>query len=258
MRKPFAVLFVSLLLVAPAIAAEATAPDSAPYITPADVDFTRLLPAPPAMDTAAGQRDIADVLRTRAEADETARARAIADADINIFRFADVLGPKFKTHTMPKLESFFAHVLRDTRSLTSATKIRFHRDRPFLADPNVHSPEEMIKGVCNDRPNEGSPPTAACPKGINYSYPSGHSTFGVMVALILAEMVPEKHDALLARGWEYGRSRVINGVHFPTDVEAGRIAATVMVAIMLKNAQFRADLAEARAELRKQLGLPPV
>jgi acid phosphatase (class A) len=208
------------------------------------------------MDTPAGQRDISEVLRTRAEADETARARAVADADVNIFRFADVLGPKFQKGAMPKLESFFAHVLRDTRTLTSATKIRFHRDRPFLADPNVHSPEDMIKGVCNDRPNEGSAPTTLCPKGINYSYPSGHSTFGVMTALILAEMVPEKHDALLARGWEYGRGRVINGVHFPTDVEAGRIAATVMVAIMLKNPKFRADLADAATELRARLGLP--
>lgn len=251
MRKLFVVPFVALLLAPPALA------DDAPYITAADVDFTHLLPAPPAMDTPAGQRDISEVLRTRAEADETARARAIADADVNIFRFADVLGPKFRKGAMPRVEALFAHVLRDTRSLTSATKVRFRRDRPFLADPNVHSPDAMIQGVCNDQPNMGSAPTELCPKGINYSYPSGHSTFGVLTALILAEMIPEMHDVLLARGWEYGRNRVINGVHFPTDVEAGRIAATVMVAIMLKNLKFRADLAEAAAELRARLGLTP-
>jgi acid phosphatase (class A) len=90
---------------------------------------------------------------------------------------------------------------------------------------------------------------------VSFSYPSGHATFGALTAILLAQMVPEKHDALMARGWDYGRARVVNGVHFPTDVEAGRIAATVMVALMMQNAHFRAELAEAKAELRSVLGL---
>ena len=60
---------------------------------------------------------------------------------------------------------------------------------------------------------------------------------------------------LFVRGWDYGQSRVIGGVHFPTDVESGRIEATAMVALMMQNADFKTDFAAARTELRKGLGL---
>ena len=76
-----------------------------------------------------------------------------------------------------------------------------------------------------------------------------------MTAILLANMVPEKRSELFARGWDYGQSRVVGGVHFPTDVESGRIEATAMVALMMQNADFRTDFAVAKAELRKALGL---
>jgi acid phosphatase (class A) len=76
-----------------------------------------------------------------------------------------------------------------------------------------------------------------------------------MTAILLANMVPEKRGELFARGWDYGQSRVIGGVHFPSDVESGRIEATAMVALMMQNPDFRNDFAAARAELRKGLGL---
>jgi acid phosphatase (class A) len=71
-------------------------------------------------------------------------------------------------------------------------------------------------------------------------------------------MVPEKRAQLFARGWELGNARIIGGVHFPTDVEAGRINGTLMAALMLQKPGFRADMAEARAELRKVLKLSPL
>ena len=53
-----------------------------------------------------------------------------------------------------------------------------------------------------------------------------------MTAILLANMVPEKRGELFARGWDYGWSRVVGGVHFPTDIESGRIEATAMAALM--------------------------
>ena len=47
------------------------------------------------------------------------------------------------------------------------------------------------------------------------------------------------------------------GVHFPSDIEAGRISATAMVAVMMQNAAFKSDFATAKAELRTALGLTP-
>jgi membrane-associated phospholipid phosphatase len=89
-----------------------------------------------------------------------------------------------------------------------------------------------------------------------YSDPSGHSAFGAMAAILLTGMVPEKRAELFARGWEFGRNRVVGGVHFPSDVAAGRIEATAMVAIMFQNPVFKRDFTEAKAELRRILNLP--
>jgi acid phosphatase (class A) len=240
------------------IAATATV-HADPYVTKEQVDFTHLLPTPPALDTGPGQRDLAEVIRMRADADADERATAIADAKVSIFRFADVLGPKFSDGPrLQKTIAFFAHVTQDTLPLSSDVKTHWRRARPFAADPNIHPAPDVLPSACNTRREApGTLPTADCPNGVSYSFPSGHSTFGTYVATLLAEMVPEKRDELMARGRRYGDNRVINGVHYPTDIEGGRIAATVLVALMMQNAHFRADLAEATAELRTVLGLGP-
>ncbi len=87
------------------------------------------------------------------------------------------------------------------------------------------------------------------------SYPSGHATVGAMNAILLARMIPERRAALFARGWAYGDARVISGVHFPSDVEAGRILGTVLVGLLDQDPRFRADQDASRHELREALGL---
>jgi acid phosphatase (class A) len=74
-----------------------------------------------------------------------------------------------------------------------------------------------------------------------------------MMAILLAEMVPEQRSALFAFGWKYGDARVVSGVHFPSDVEAGRILGSLLVETMQRDARFRADLRVAREELREVL-----
>ena len=77
-----------------------------------------------------------------------------------------------------------------------------------------------------------------------------------MNAILLAQMVPERSEALFARGWAYGDARVISGVHFPSDIEAGRILGTLLLALLEQDSRFRADLASSRSELRRALGYP--
>jgi len=252
MRK-FLIPFVALLFAVPALAA-----GDEPYIAPDRIDFSHIIPPPPAPGTAAEQRDIAAVLEAQARASDAERARAIADAQISPYTFADVLGPKFRERKLPITTAFFDRVIRTVAPLYGSGKVYWHHDRPFVMDANVRSPDEMIKGVCNAKPGPGSPATPLCPNGVNYSYPSGHSIYGTLVGILLGEMVPEKRDALLARGRLYGESRVINGVHFPTDIEAGRIEAAVIYVLLMENERFRSDLAQAKAELRAVLALGPL
>ncbi len=231
--------------VLPALAENAGAP-AADYLAPGQVDLLKLLPTPPAPDSAAQKRDMQAMLeaqrhRTRAEA-----ARADADAEISVFRFADVLGPNFTKDNLPKLAAFIAKVRHSEVPAVTIVKDYWHRPRPFVANMKIHPTSVAEESTLNDDKHTYS-----------YSFPSGHATFGATCAILLAQMLPEKRAELFARGWQFGENRVIAGVHFPTDVEASRIDATVMVYAMMQNPQFQQDFAAAKAELRSALGYPP-
>jgi acid phosphatase (class A) len=68
-------------------------------------------------------------------------------------------------------------------------------------------------------------------------------------AALLAELIPEKREALLEKGREIGWLRVIGGVHFPSDVFAGRVLGQALAREFLRSEKFQADLAAAHAEL---------
>ena len=53
------------------------------------------------------------------------------------------------------------------------------------------------------------------------SFPSGHTTYGYMGSLLLAELVPDRFQEMVARAAEYGNDRIIMGAHYAMDV-AGR------------------------------------
>lgn len=89
----------------------------------------------------------------------------------------------------------------------------------------------------------------------NPSYPSGHATAGTVMAILLANMVPEKRTEIFARGWKFALNRVIGGVHYHSDIEAGRVSGTVIAAALMRDKKFMAEFGKANEELRSVLGL---
>ncbi|WP_145606956.1 autotransporter outer membrane beta-barrel domain-containing protein [Yersinia intermedia] len=69
----------------------------------------------------------------------------------------------------------------------------------------------------------------------NASFPSGHSAFGFASTLLFAEIAPERFQAFLLRGSEYGNSRITLGVHYALDVIGARIMTIYALAQMLNN-----------------------
>jgi acid phosphatase (class A) len=259
MRRLFLFLPVLLLIL------EATpALSDSTYIAPGAFDVIHLLPPPPAPGSDAQRQDIEAVLEAQRTSTPQRMRLAEEDARVGLARFASVLGPQFVPDKMPIVAAFFAKAGNDRTQVVNLAKDCWERPRPFVVDSAVHPPGRMQQDTAN-RPgaqsSSSAPHDAASPcrpaeplPAYSYSYPSGHSTFGAMTAILLADMIPEKRAELFARGWQFGESRVVGGVHFPTDVDAGRIEATAMVALMMQNAAFRTDLAAARAELRRNLG----
>lgn len=88
----------------------------------------------------------------------------------------------------------------------------------------------------------------------NGSYPSGHTVLGWTMALLLSDINPAAADSILARGYEYGQSRVIAGYHWQSDVDAGRLGASVLYAKLQGNQRFREQLAKAQQEFAEKTG----
>ncbi|MDT8332770.1 phosphatase PAP2 family protein [Roseomonas gilardii] len=67
------------------------------------------------------------------------------------------------------------------------------------------------------------------------SYPSGHTTYGYMGSLVLAVLVPQRYQQMIARGAEYGNDRILMGAHYTMDVLGGRTLALYDLAHLLAN-----------------------
>jgi acid phosphatase (class A) len=232
------------------------------YAMPAMFDATRLLPPPPA-DEASQARDLAQVRAAQQARTPQQAAQAEASSTVDVFLFASVLGPRFTPDRVPTTASFLQRVYRSSLPYLQSTKNCWNRLRPFVIDPTL---APLARSLASTRVRSAPPPAASLPLAgspctapaadISFapSYPSGHATVGALMAILLAEMVPERRSALFEFGWGYGDARVISGVHFPSDVEAGRILGTMLAEVMQQDARFRADLRGARQELRRELG----
>ena len=95
------------------------------------------------------------------------------------------------------------------------------------------------------------------PPRLPTAYPSGTTLFGSVTCIVLANMVPEKRFELFERSHDFAWSRVVIGVHFPRDLLAGEIGATLLVQGFFQSPAFMKDFEVARTELRKALGYPP-
>jgi len=223
-----------IILAAATAAALACTAAQARYLDRLHFDFVHILAPPPAPQSPAGQADIAAVLEAQAARTDAGVKAAQADDALSPFRFADVMGPGFTPENLPFAAAFLMDVGREANQAIGAAKGHFNRPRPFVADPRVMP-------VVN---------------AANESYPSGTATFAYTVAILLADMAEEKAPAIFARAATYGHNRVVAGVHYPTDIEGGRIAGSVIDSALLNDAAFMADFAQARAEVRRAVGLP--
>jgi len=228
-HRHLALAVVLLLAAVHATAYEAT------YLPAANLDLVAFLAPPPSPGSAEAAADLAAMLAAQAARTPATAAAARADAEVSVFRFADVLGPDFNPQRAPSTAAFFKAVGRDATQIGRAAKAHWQRPRPAEASARV---QPIVDFTTRD------------------AYPSGHAMYGCLTAVLLGELVPERRTELLARGRSYAWNRVVGGVHYPTDVEAGCLAGKLVAAAMLQSPRFRADLATAREETRRALALP--
>ncbi|MFO1266378.1 MAG: phosphatase PAP2 family protein [Rubrivivax sp.] len=163
-------------------------------------------------------------------------SQAAADAELKFpaaaRAFSCALGFEPSEAGTPHLTMLLRRTLTDAGLATYAAKNRYARQRPFaaLAEKSCTPLEEAFLA------RDGS-------------YPSGHAAIGWAWALVLSEAAPARRDALLRRGYAFGQSRVACGVHWQTDVDAGRVVGAAAVSALRSNPLFTAQLALAGKEV---------
>ncbi len=219
-RSTTAALFLSLLLAGPSFAETS-------YLAPGQPNGAELLAPPPVPGSAEEAADLATVrsvfhARTTAE-----KNRAVTDSTLSFSLFIPAIGPEFDLTKLPKTQAMLEKVKRDIQDAIDLPKNYFQRKRPYQMDDSL--------GLGKPEPSFG--------------YPSGHSIRGTVYAALLAELFPDKKEAILAIGRDIGWDRVLIGKHFPTDIYAGRVVAKAIVRELKANQAFQRDFSEAKAEI---------
>ncbi len=206
-------------------------------------DAMKILAPPPAVGSDVQKAELANFEATRALQGTPRWTQALRDADLSgkegFHGFSCAAGVKIGPQTTPVLAKMLLRTIDDARPVYNPAKDFYARRRPAAGN---------TRPICV--PREDWIET-------NGSYPSGHSLIGYSWSLILAELVPDRATEITTRGREFGDSRVICGVHWPSDIDAGRTLAGALVARLHADPGFQSDLATARSEIESARKLGP-
>jgi acid phosphatase (class A) len=201
-------------------------------------DGSKYLPAPPDTSSIQYLYDFA-CYQWGKSLRSTERGRlAAADADMEdealLRDFAEAFGLPLSPKTTPEIFRLVQLMNSDAGLATWKAKRYYRRKRPYV---QFSEPTSVPHDEARHRRSG--------------SYPSGHSSTGWAVALVLAEINVAQQEAILRRGYELGESRVIAGYHYQSDVDAGRLAGAACVARLHADKAFAKQLERAKKEFQK-------
>jgi acid phosphatase (class A) len=207
------------------------------FLPAEDPGFVAGFAPPPSADSAQTRRELDDLLAMQAARTAAQVAAAQSDRRTRVWQFYGALGldPE-RPPDLPQVERLAEAVEDDVRIYVRQVKDHFRRLRPYEVEPRLDPCIDDVRG--------------------DLSYPSGHAAFGYSMYMLLAWMVPERRAALEQRAAQFARQRMVCGVHYPSDIQAGERAARHLLGVMYGERGFQDALSGATGELRTALGLP--
>ena len=164
---------------------------------------------------------------------------AILDAKIGgdtiLSRFAEAFGMSITKERTPQLYALLMGMKETAGTLATMHAKQFYvRVRPFVYYNDTTLTPESEESLRQDG-----------------SYPSGHSCMFFAISLVLQEICPERQVEIMRRGYEGGRSRLIVGAHWLSDVQAGTVLAATIVARLHAHQEFMRQLELAKEEYQR-------
>ncbi|NII73515.1 acid phosphatase (class A) [Dyella sp. SG562] len=205
------------------------------YLDDARLHQLQSVLAPPSVPgSPEDQADRAVTDQAYAHRSDADNALSHQEESFDVFAFARVLGPGFDAARLPRTAALFAEVQKETGKAVKEAKNHWERERPCPLDSCRKDPEGDEKDL----------------KKKSYGYPSGHSTRATVFAILLAQALPGRADAVAGYARDVGWRRVVRGVHTPQDIYAGRVFGQALAAAFLANPALRRDLDAAAKELK--------
>ncbi len=192
------------------------------------------------MDTASARyiSDIAQYWLAQSERESERGRQAVMDADASDIALMNCFSPCMTINLSTDITPAIALLLAKAKQILLQESRRM-KAMTFRKRPYVQLGEKTL--IPDDE--EAYSNTS--------SYPSASAAIGWGLALVLTEVAPEHQDSLLKRGFEYGRSRVIAGYHYASDVQAGRIMASYIFTQMHNDIQFQKLMDKAKKEYER-------
>jgi acid phosphatase (class A) len=198
-------------------------PPEKPYYLTGKEDAWRDFPPKPALGSAIDQEDLLITLSLQTSRTEDQKNEALRDKGYTIKLMTDVIDSDFETK-YPNVFKVLSSADIDSYFINTMIKKANGRLRPFVQHPTLVVPMFTVG---------------------DFGYPSGHATGMELQARILGQLFPDKSDALLRRARQVADSRVVAGVHYASDTEAGLALGDLLYTeIAAKNA-FQKDLSTA-------------
>jgi len=202
--------WIPLLSLAVVCASFAPLPAAQPAAVAAQPDWLTLVGLYPQLGTMTAQEELAILLwlQNSRTAQDVARAQSEATpsfgcfaGDIHLNGADGMVQRPIEIADFPRTEAVLDQARADVLPILESLQNIFLRPRPFVSFPAV-------------MPALPEPPT--------YSYPSTHATLGALFCAILCQYDQPDRDALMATANLLGTDRVLGGVHYPSDADAGQ------------------------------------
>ena len=153
----------------------------------------------------------------------------------NLSPFEPAIGSDL-AKTAPMLSKSLVQYLAQVDSVKDQLKDSFARPRPFVSHGEFKPCLPLEKG---------------------WSFPSGHATWFATAGLLLADLLPERRERIMAVGSQGGHARAYCGVHYPSDVEASQRLALAISRDVIKSPEWRSFKQQLADELQRLLVAPP-
>ena len=171
-----------------------------PTVVGLDIDWKNLIPNPPPNRSEQTKSELRQVqLVSTNRTDVEVKLVYEVDKDPGLI-FVPFLENKKLPYPKEEIEAYWSVIY----PLVMNLKWFYNRPRPYQLGPKYGMEIKYISTKTHKTP----------------AYPSGHTSYGNLVSLVLSEKYPEYSKSFQAFALQVGEARVLQGVHYPSDNDA--------------------------------------